>query len=439
MKRTMLLAATVCAVLFSASGANAGNGTENYYTPPKLAKQGTSETPIAGTGKVVVQVLVNADGTFKVQKVLRSTNHGDDATALEIAKSSTYVPANRGGKKILAFYDFTLSFKASGGTTSEQGGEGSGVAQYERELRAGNYKGAQEGLKAYLAAHPSDPKGQLDLGVADTFLDDYEGAVAAFDKAGDIPANEKAVAAKAYVSQAVQLINNKNYQDALAVAKHAVQISPGFASYDTQGVAEMASGDNAAAVADLEKAHALAKPEVPAVSRSADDVHLMQAYLANGNLDGAKQIAAEAAAIDAHAKADSESVFADYYAKKARASETAGKFADAAAFYEQAAALAPSQAALLYGNAAFSYLNVTPQPLNDKAKGDADKALAADANSAAANFAEGAALANLGKKSDAQTYLKKADDLAKAANNTSMVTSVERALKQLSGASGGNQ
>jgi tetratricopeptide (TPR) repeat protein len=436
MNRTILLVTTACAVLATALGASPPSGSENYYTPPKLAKQGTSATPIEGAGKVVVQVLVNPDGSFKVQKVLRSTNHGDDATALDIARASSYTPAKRGGKKVLAFYDFTLSFKASGVSSNPaEGATASGTAQYERELRAGNYKGAQAGLKTYLADHPADAKGQLDLGIADAFLDDYDEAVAAFDKAGDIPENYKAVAAKAYTTHAVQLINNKNYQDGLAAAKRAVQISPSFASYDTQGMAELGAGDNAAAVADLEKAHALAKPDISASSRAADDIHLLQAYLATGNVDGAKQIGTEAGGLDARAKADSETFLAQYYAKKAQDADTAGKFADAAALYEQAAAVAPSQAALLYGNAAFSYLKATPQPLNDKAKADADKALAADANSAAANFAEGVVLGNLGKKSDAQTYLKKADDLAKAANNTAMVTAVERALKQLNGGS----
>ena len=131
---------------------------------------------------------MKTDGSFTVQKVLRSTNHGDDAAALDIAKHSTYAPATRGNKKVVAFYDYTLKFTAGGEFVADAGSAagGSDTAAFERELRAGNYSGAQTGLKAYLAQHPDDAKAQTDLGVADTFLNDYEDAVTAFDKAGTI-------------------------------------------------------------------------------------------------------------------------------------------------------------------------------------------------------------------------------------------------------------
>jgi len=433
------LAATVCAAMLAPLvAAAAGNGTENYYTPPKLAKQGSSQTPISGPGKVVVKVLVKPDGSFSVQGVLRSSNHGDDATALEIAKTSTYRPATRGSTKMLAFYDFTLNFTAKGAQAASDdsgGAGGSGVAQYERELRAGNYSGAQSGLKSYVAAHATDARAQADLGVADTYLNEFASAAAAFDKAGAVPANDKAMAVKAYIENAVQLLNAKDYANGLAAAKRAVAISPGFAAYDTQGMAELGTGDATAALADLQKAHDLATPEVPAKSRAANDLHLMQAYLTSGNLDAAKRLQTEAIAVDAQSKGDAESVLGSYYAKQAEADESAGRYPDAAALFEQAAAVAPSQAGLLYGNAAFAYLKATPQPLNDKAKADAEKALAADPNSIAANFAEGVALANTGKKTDAITYLKKADALAKASNDAGMASSIEAALAQLNGSS----
>jgi hypothetical protein len=427
-----LVAALGVAVLLTPPAARADNGTENYYFPPKLAKQGTSETPITGPGKVIVKVLVNPDSSFTVSGVIRSTNHGDDQTALEIAKSSKYVPATRGGKKIVAFYDFTLNFTARGASASESA-EASGLGQYERELRAGNYSGAASGLKGYVTAHPNDAHGQLDLGLADTYLSDYGDAATAFGSAGDIPANYKPVAAKAYVENAVSLLNSKDYQNSLVAAKHAVALAPGFATYDTQGMAELGSGDTTSALADLQKAHDLANANVPSKSRAANDLHLMQAYLAAGNVDGAKKVQTEALGVNPESKADSETVFANYYVKQAQADESAGKFTDAAALYEQAASVAPSQAGLLYGNAAFSYLKATPQPLNDKAKADADKALAADPNNAAANFAAGVALANTGKKTDALVYLNKADALAKAGNQTGIAASVEAAIKQLNG------
>ena len=68
-----------------------------------------------------------------------------------------------------------------------------------------------------------------------------------------------------------------------------------------------------------------------------------------------------------------------------------------------------------------------------KAKADADKALAIDANSPRANFLAGVALADQGNSKDALSYLNKADSAAKAANDTALVAQIEAAIKQLSG------
>jgi len=88
-----------CAAIVAAPFA-AGAQTQATYIAPKLLSRGANETALAGTGAVTVQVFVKKDGTFSVSKVLKSTNPGDNAAALEIAKSSKYVPATRGGKKV---------------------------------------------------------------------------------------------------------------------------------------------------------------------------------------------------------------------------------------------------------------------------------------------------------------------------------------------------
>jgi tetratricopeptide (TPR) repeat protein len=67
----------------------------------------------------------------------------------------------------------------------------------------------------------------------------------------------------------------------------------------------------------------------------------------------------------------------------------------------------------------------------DKAKADADKALAADPNNAPASYLEGVILANQGRNVDAIANLKKAATLAKAANNTELLNTINDALKQL--------
>ena len=79
-------------------------------------------TGAPGKGNVKIQVQVNADGSHKVIKVISSTNHSDDAAAMDIAQSSTYIPARRGSKPIPAFYDFELSFKGGGSVAQSDGG-----------------------------------------------------------------------------------------------------------------------------------------------------------------------------------------------------------------------------------------------------------------------------------------------------------------------------
>ena len=57
-----------------------------------------------------MQVQVNADGSHKAIKVIRSTNPGDNAAAMDIAQNSSYRPAHRGSTPVTSFYDFTLKF-----------------------------------------------------------------------------------------------------------------------------------------------------------------------------------------------------------------------------------------------------------------------------------------------------------------------------------------
>jgi TonB family protein len=84
-------------------------GALNYYTAPKIKVRGKSTSPIAGAGTVVVKVFVKKDGNATSFSIVRSSNHGDDNAALELAKSSTYKAATKGRKAIDAFYDYTLN------------------------------------------------------------------------------------------------------------------------------------------------------------------------------------------------------------------------------------------------------------------------------------------------------------------------------------------
>ncbi len=186
------LAALGSALLAVAPLAAAAQTALTYYTAPTLVKRGANTSAVAGPGTVVVQVMVNKDGTFKVMRVIRSSNPRDNAAALEIAKSSTYKPASRGAAKLAAFYDFTLKFTGTGAAATSDAGSGAasgGRATYERMINAGNYAGAQSGLKSYVAGHPEDAGAEQDLGVADTFLSDYQDAAAAFENGGTVAPN----------------------------------------------------------------------------------------------------------------------------------------------------------------------------------------------------------------------------------------------------------
>ena len=404
----------------------------SYYTPPTLAKRGTPTSAIAGAGTVIVQVMVNKDASFKVVRVIHSTNPGDNAAALEIAKTSAYKPATRGTEKQVAYYDFTLKFTGKGATAASTEDTG-GTAQYDRMIRAGNYSGAQSGLKSYVAAHPTDGNAQQLLGVADTFLNQDEDAATAFDAGGTISPLYKSVATKAYSDYSATAAKNNQPDKAVAAAKKAVALEPNFNTYNTLGSAEASAGQNDAAVTDLEKARSLGTSAKPA-DRAIVDANLVAIYLAANKPDMAKQVAAEAKQLDP-SSTGTDTVFANYYIKQAQANSAAGKSGAAAASFEQAAAAAPSQAAVLYTQAAFAYLQAQPKADATSAKADADKALALKPDDASANYAAGVALADQGNAKDALVFLNKADTLAKAANDAKLTAQIESAIKQLSGSS----
>jgi hypothetical protein len=428
--RTLLIVAGALAL----AGPPPARAQQAYsYVPPKLLEQGRTTSTVAGPGSVKVQVLVRADGSAKVQGIIRSTNHGDDRAAVEIAKSSTYRAGLKDGKPILAFYDYELKFTGSG--VAAQSGRGGGLRAYEMMMHAGNYQGARSLLQSYLVAHPGDRRAELDLGTADTLLDKSDEAVAAFDRAGQIPDSAKSLAAKAYSDAAVAQFGAKSYDAGLAQAKRAVQLAPSFATYNALGFGEYSRGDYAAATADLAKARTLgASQKATDRQRALVDVNLVSAYLAAGNLEGAKQVAAEVTKLEP-SESGAQNALANYFVKKAQASTAAGKQADAAAIYEQGAVEVPSAAALLYAQAAVSHLNELPRPDNDRAKADADKALATDPDNAFANYAAGIALGNQGGHGkDALVYLQKADASAKKAGNANLASAIEKAINQLGGA-----
>ncbi|MFN2448883.1 MAG: TonB family protein, partial [Candidatus Baltobacteraceae bacterium] len=423
----------------------------NEYYPPKLAHQGKTAKPIAGTGKVIVQVQVNANGSHKVIRVIKSTNSADNAAALDIAGNSSYKPATRGSKSVTAYYDFTLKFtgrtvasaNAGGGTSNFKGVAG----QIDGMIRKANYAGAKARAQTALQSNPDDPTLNSELGAANYFMNDLPAAAAAFSKVSSLNPEFKQVAANAYMQAATKLVSS-NASLALAYAQRAVALSPGGGSYYALGSAELASGNAAQAATDLKRARdaVFGDPKADVKSRVNVDAQLYAAYNQAGETAQAAATMDEVKKLDPNNPALS-TIQANTYIAQGQALQKAGKFDEAIAAFLQAAAV-NNPAAQVTGNlsAAFalssklSQKDAKPTVADYKTmQGYADKALALRPSDPQANFAEGIALAGqylVGGKSDASlktramAALNKAKSQAQSAGNMSLSIAVDNFIKQ---------
>ena len=418
MKRPIILVALTALVPLAAF---AQVGTDSgAYVPPRVKLSDTSALN-SGSGTVVVKVLVKADGLSEVKGVVSSTNPDLNRTALDIARHSRYVAGTKGGVPVVSLFEVTLNFK------------GNGLSRYETIIGTGAYERAKGELQVYLVKHPNDERAQLDLGLAESFIGDSAGAVAAFEKAGSIPEKFRTVAGKAYGTRAIALMNDQKFPDALVFAKKAALLQPGYQAYDNLGTVELKAGDAASAAADLEKARAMAITEIASGRRRASiAAKLTAAYVVRGDLGQAKAYAAEAQRLDPSETRGYMAV-ENAYSDQAASALKDNRNADAALLYEQAAAISLSDKAMLYSNAAAAYLREKPKPANDKAKAEADKALAIDPHSAQANYVAGVAAANQGKRREALAYLNAADATAKAGSDVVLTDSIEKAIQQVNG------
>jgi TonB family protein len=401
--------------------------TGQYYTPPKLIKQATPTTPVAGTGAVTVQVLVNKNGSIGSVKLQKSTNHGDDAAALEIAKNSTYKPAYRDAKPIVAFYTMALKFAGSSvvndtGTTSNELVAANGL------IRANKFAEAKTALQSYLTAHPGSKDAEALLGVADAYLNDAQGAAAAFDAAGTIPEQFKVVAAKAYSDAAVDALKAKNNEQAIALSDKALALQQNVNTLFIQGTAYANAQKYPQAIADLEKAKAQATAGgADAATLNAVDASLATAYIFGGQVDKGVALAKALKQRDP-SNTRIDDTLAAYYNQQAVAAMQAGKKDEAVADLENAAKAVPSRAVVLYVQAA----NVLSQGTTvdwKRVKAEVDKALAIDPNDARANYVAGIALANQADAKGAIPFLQKAK--ANAGSDASLNADIDTALKKL--------
>lgn len=422
-----LAAVAAGAIMLASSPLAAFAQTGTYYTPPKLVKQATPTTPIAGKGAVTVQVFVKKTGQIGAVKVQKSTNHADDAVALEIARNSTYKPGMRDAKPIDAFY--TMALKFNGTSVVNDTGTSSGqLVGANALIRAGKYAEAKTQIQSYLGAHPGDKDANALLGVADAFLDDNAGAAAAFDAAGTIPERFRNVAAKAYSDAAVDALKAKNNDQAIALADKALALQQNVNTLFIQGTAYANAQRYPQAIADLEKAKSQAAAgHADAQTLNAIDASLATAYIFGGRVDQGTALAKALKQRDpSNTRVDD--ALATYYNQQAVAAMQAGKKDEAVTDLESAARAVPSRAVVLYVQAA----NVLSQGTTvdwKRVKAEADKALAVDGNDARANYVAGIALANGGDGKSAIPYLQKAK--ANAGSDASLNADIDAALKKL--------
>jgi TonB family protein len=407
----------------AAQAQSAGDG----YAPPKLLTPGTNSSASAGKGTVTVQVMVKADGSFKVGKVLKSTNPSNDAAALEIAKSSKYKPAYRQGKAVDAFYDYQLTF---GGDVAATGGEGMKSAL--ASIKAAKYDDAKTQLNAYLQTHPGDQQAYTLLGVANGFAGDAGAASMAFEKAGPIADQWKSVAIQAYAKYASTQLDQKKFTDVITYAGKALELDPNnLQSYYVRGIAYANTQNDAAAITDLNKAKTIA------AANKADDktmaaiaFNLAVTQFDAGQFGEAATSSKEAVRLD-----PSKSAQLDKYAfvtvnNAAVALANAGKTADAVARLENGAAQFPTAAGPLMSQAA--YIMATEKSPNWKKVGDeADKALAIDPNDGRGNYIRGVSAAQQQDTKAALTYLNKAKASPTYTSDPAFAKQVDDVLKQL--------
>jgi tetratricopeptide (TPR) repeat protein len=427
------LALGALAVTVSPPGASAQTGT--YYTPPKIIKQGTAASPIVGDGAVTIQVFVKKNGAIGTVKVEKSTNHGDDAAALEIAKSSTYKPGVRDGKAIDAFYTMALKFNGSS-VVNDTGTGSSDLVAANALVRANKFAEAKTALDAYLLGHPGDKAAEALLGVSDSYLKDNAGAVAAFDAAGTLPDNFiKVVAAQAYAAAAVDALKAKNNDLAIALADKALALQSNVNTLFIQGTAYANAQRFPQAIATLEKAKSQATAgHADAATLNAIDASLVTSYIFGGQVDKGVALAKELKARDpSNTRVDD--ALATYYNQQAIAAMQAGKKAEAVTDLENAARAVPSRAAVLYVAAA-NILSQGDKPDWKAVKAEADKALAVSPTDPRANYVAGIALANQidpkTPKPDtapALAYLNKAK--ANAGSDTQLNADIDKAIAAL--------
>jgi tetratricopeptide (TPR) repeat protein len=406
----------------------------NEFSLAKVITKGTTSQPIAGSGEVTVQVQVNADGTHKAIKVIKTTNSGDNAAAMDIAQNSTYKPAHKGTTPVTSFYDFTLKFNGKSVSTDVSASDTT-AQQVDALVRAGHYDDAIAKANAGLASSPNDAELTQLLGVAQYYNKDSLTAAQTFEKVTTINKTFQPVAASAYAEAAVK-VSTSDPAQSLAFAQKGTSLQPDSPNNQfALGVAQLSNGKYADAITTL-------KPLPAKVSdksvKLAIDRQLLSAYLGNNDSSGADSVAAEMKALDPSGT-EAQAAIGAHYLTQGNAAMQAKDYKEALKAYDQAAAAGDPKVAVTASlGAAFALLQ-QDKPDYDQAKDRALKAVAGDPDNAQANYAAGMSFDGIystvshaaADKEKALDYLKKADDEAKAAGNTSLSAQIESQIKQI--------
>lgn len=447
MKARFRFAAPAAAALFALIPVVAPAQYSNEFTPAKLLQQGKTTHDIAGSGTVVVQVQVNADGSHKVVKVLRSTNSGDNAAAMDIAQTSSYRPAHRGTTAVVSFYDFTLKFngkavvnnptEGEGGVPSSGGGVSPAATQVAALIRQHQYSAAVSKAQGELINSPGDESLRQMLGIAEFDSGNVTGAAAAFDKVENIGSQFRPIAAASFARAAVSTASS-NPTQALAYANKATALEPGSNSRFALGVAQLANNQNAEALASLKAAHdaELNDRSLSTSSKVNLDQELMRAYIANGDSAGAQTVAAEIKRLDPSSSAGTEAMGGSLLTAGVTAFNNKD-YTTALADFDKAAASGSPDVAFQANVLAAKAIGNSAKPDYKQMQAYADKALAIKPNDANANFAEGIALTGqyFGNHSDdtkkkASAALAKADQEAKDQGDEGLALQIESFQKK---------
>jgi tetratricopeptide (TPR) repeat protein len=447
MKRLLSVAALLAGFAVLAFCLPAAAQYSNEFSPAKLTGQGKTSVPIAGNGTVIVQVQVNADGSHKAIKVIKSTNAADNDAAMDIAQNSNYRPAHRGTTAVPSFYDFTLRFTGksvaqssdlASGDTSDSGPARAAAVKIAALISQSKYAQAKTAAESAMLSTPTDEIRQL-LGVAEAQQGQFTDAATAFDHVGTITKQFHLIAAQSYANAAVALAPS-NATQSLAYAQKAVSLDPSTNSSYALGVAQVANKQYADAVTTLKSVHtkAFADAKTPVNARVAIDSTLLSAYMQTNDSAGASAMAAEIKTLDPTSTLPSR-VLGNSFLQAGTAALTAKDYAGAMKDFDQAATQGDADVAVTANvQAAFTVIKINAEKPDYKSmQMYAEKALALKPDNPEANFAEGIALYALyasnhddATKKKAQETLDKADTLAKAAGNEALSLSIEGFIKQ---------